>query len=413
MSAPAPSRAPAVPLLRTTATASAALTAAVLPVFLLGALSDHLRRDLGIDETGVGAAVTLLFLTAAVTAPLAGRFAERFGAAVALRSGVLLAGVLAAVTGTLAQRWWQLALPLAFVGVAVGLVDTGAARAFVDRIVAERHGSAFGIKEASVPAASLLAGLSVPTVAAFVGWRAAFVATLGVAVVVAVCLPRDRSLSARSAGLADAPTPVGDPSGGVVPAAMLLFAVAAGLGAGAATAAATFLVPALADRGFGVAAAGLTLSVASVASIAARLTLGRWADRPSASPTLAVSLLCLLGGGAAVALALPSPAIVGGVAAVVLLGAGWGWTGLAFLAAVRAHPAAPAAAAGIVLSGLGGGGALGPLVFGALAGRVGYATAWTAVAIAFLAAAAASGVARRRLPAAMSASRASRIPPMM
>lgn len=378
---------------RTTAAACAALTAVMLPVFLVGALGDHLRRDLGIGEAGLGAVVTALFLVAAVAAPVAGRLAERTGPALPLRTGVVGAAALAAIAAT-ARGPWYLGVALAAVGVTIALVDTGAARAFADQIAGDRLGTAFGIKEASVPAASLLAGLAVPTLAAGVGWRSAFLAAAVVGIAVVAVVPRNPP---RQSGGAAGPAAAGDaPTAGATSGAILVFAAGVGLGAGAATATATFLVPAMLNRGLGATAAGLSLSAASIASILARLLFGRWADRPSAAPVEAIAVMCLVGAAASVVLIAPVPAAVAVAAAIVVVGAGWGWTGLAFLAAVRANPAAPGAAAGTVLSGLGAGGALGPLAYGALAGRVGYAAAWAAVALAFLAAGATSVMARRR-----------------
>lgn len=178
---------------------------------------------------------------------------------------------------------------------------------------------------------------------------------------------------------------------------MVRFAVAVGLGAGAATAGATFLVPGTTARGLSTATAGVLLVVASLASIATRIGTGRWADRPDAQPARAVAALLALGGTGGVLLAAPLPPVVAGGGALLLLGAGWGWTGLAFLAAVRARPDAPAVAAGEVLTGLGVGGALGPLAFGALAANLAYEAAWAATAAALLlaAATAASSLPRR------------------
>ena len=379
---------------RTTAEACAALTAVMLPVFLVGALGDHLRRDLGLGEAGLGAVVTALFLVAAVAAPLAGRLAERTGPALPLRVGVLGAAALAA-TAALAGGPWHLGVALAAVGVTIALVDTGAARAFADQIADDRLGTAFGIKEASVPTASLLAGLAVPSLAAGVGWRSAYLAAALIALAVVGVVPRNPSRRVAAGELGAATRTAAH--AGAASGAILLFAGGIGLGAGAATATATFLVPAMLSRGLDPTAAGLTLSAASIASIVARLSFGRWADRPTAAPIDAIAVMCLVGAAAGAVLVAPVPAAVAVLAAVVVLGAGWGWTGLAFLAAVRANPAAPGAAAGTVLSGLGAGGAMGPLAYGALAGRVGYPAAWAAVALAFLAAAATSALARHRL----------------
>lgn len=364
---------------RTTLAGATALTTAVLPVFLVGALGGAIREELGVGETAIGALVTVMFVSAALTATAAGQLTERVGAGVALRTGVGIAGLGAAVVGLLAGEWWQLAVPLGVVGFAVALVDTGAARAFADRVPALRQGLAFGIKEASIPGASMLAGLSLPSVAAILGWRASFLAAAVVAVVVLVALPSPRSLASETHHAADrGPVPR------VANAGVVRFAIGLGFGTGAATAAATFLVPSITANGASSSVAGTILAIASLASIGARVAVGRWADTEGAAPVPVIGVMLLLGGAAAAVLAagLALPIVV--IASIVVLAAGWGWTGLAFLAVVRANPEAPAAAAGVVLTGLGAGGALGPLAFGALADRASYPLAWTAAVGALL-----------------------------
>jgi predicted MFS family arabinose efflux permease len=379
---------------RVTVAVAAALTAAVLPVFLVGAASDAIRADLGLGETAIGAAVTVVFVSVGLTAATVGRLTERLGATAALRTGVLVSAGAAVLIGSFATSWWLLAAPLVLVGIAIGLVDTGGARAFADRLATDHQGAAFGIKEASVPSASLLAGLALPTLVVWLDWRASFLAAPAIALLVLVLLPRrpapDPPAAHRETAWPDpATTREADAVTSPDPVArrrLLRFAVGVGLGSGAATAAATFLVPASTARGLSITGAGVLLVVASLASIGARIGLGRWADRDGAVPTRAVAACCIAGGVGVELLAAPVPAPVVALASVLLLGAGWGWTGLAFLAAVRARPDAPAVAAGTVLTGLGAGGAAGPIGFGALAGTWSYAVAWAAAATCLLAA---------------------------
>jgi predicted MFS family arabinose efflux permease len=403
---------------RTTAAVAAALTTAALPVFLLGSSSDAVRADLGISETAIGGAITAMFVAVGVSANLVGRLTERIGATSALRLGVVGSVTATFAIGATATSWWHLLVPLLVAGVALGMIDTGGARAFADRVRAGRQGTAFGVKEASIPSASLLAGLALPTLAASFGWRASFLAAPALGVLVLVALPRRWPTAPASAvdGATDASVgdttdaPVGEttdaPVGGATgvgttgdaeagPRSMLRFAVAVGLGAGAATAGATFLVPGTTVRGLSPAAAGALLVAASLASIVARIGLGRWADGPTAQPARAVTVCLAIGGSGAALLAAPTPTVLAAAGAVILLGAGWGWTGLAFLAAVRARPDAPAVAAGEVLTGLGVGGALGPLAFGSLAANLSYGAAWSATAVALLAA---GGLATTSLP---------------
>jgi predicted MFS family arabinose efflux permease len=382
--------------LRTTLTASGALTTAMLPVFLLGALSEQVRAELGFDEAAVGAVVTVLFVTVGVAAAAVSRVTERIGAGTALRTGVAVSGLTTAAIGALASSWWHLAVGFAIVAFALILIDTGAARAFSEGVARDRQGSAFGLKEASVPAASLLAGVALPTVGVAFGWRATFVGAIAVAVVVLALLPRRvgpgagaRDASVREVETIDvAAADVAAAEVAAPEAAMLAssarrvrwFAAGVGVGGGAATAAATFLAPSVSARGLSTAAAGTTLVVASIASIVVRIGSGRWADRPGSATVRATSLLLAVGAVGAVVLAVPVPAPLAVVGAVALLGGGWGWTGLAFLSVVRAHAGAPAVAAGVVLTGIGIGGAAGPPAFGALASRVSYTAAWAATA---------------------------------
>lgn len=361
--------------LRTTAAGSAALSTAVLPYFLLGALSITIQDELGITETAVGALGTVLFLTASATATPAGRLVERIGAGAALRLGVVGCGLAAAAIGLLAHSWWQVAVPFVAVGFGMALIDTGAARAFADRVRPARQGFAFGIKEASIPAASMLAGLSIPTVAAALGWRATFVGALLVATVILLMVPSRAALAGGRAHQVST-----GPPGRATSPGLVRFAAGVGMGTGAATASTTFLVPAVVASGLSDGSAGFLLALASIGGIGMRVATGWWADRPDTHPVVLLSALLGVGavGAALLALAPSTPLVVLG--AVVVIGAGWGWTGLAFLSAVRANPEAAAAAAGVVLTGLGAGGALGPLIYGAIADGVSFRAAWVVVA---------------------------------
>lgn len=358
---------------RTTIVSAAALSTSALPFFLFGALSVAIQAELGFSETAIGALGTMLFVSAAVAAAPAGRLVERVGAGVALRMGVALAGIAAGVIGWLAQAWWQFAAPMVVVGCGMAMIDTGAARAFSDRVHTGRQGLAFGVKEASIPAASMLAGLSIPTVATWLGWRASFVAAVAVAALVFVLVPSPSSLRRASS---DAQPVLPLRSAGIASPAIIRFAAGLGFGTGAATAGAAFLVPALVEEGVSERTAGVVLATASIASILVRLGTGWAADRPRVRPVVLVSSLMATGAGGALILASSAPRLALATGAVLLLGAGWGWTGVAFFAVVRANPMTPAAAAGVVLTGLGTGCALGPLAFGAVADRASYPTAW-------------------------------------
>lgn len=359
--------------------AAVALTAAVLPVFLVGALATQMQRELGFGETALGAVVTGFFLAGAVSAYPGGRLVERTDARRAIIAGVTgtaAAGILIAVW---VSAWWQLLLVVAAAGTTLGLVDPGGARLFSDAVAADRQGRAFGLKEASVPAASLVAGIVLPAAAGALGWRPVFLLPLAAVPVVWVVLP-------RTTGRRGPPMPARAPSPALPTGALAVVSVGTAFGAAAATSMAAFLVPAADTAALTLRSAGALLAGGSVAAAATRLAVGAVADRRRRPPFALVATM-MVGGAAGLLLLAAAGQIDGGAAGVAwllgtLLGfaAGWGWTGLMFLAVVRAGTGAPAAAAGVVLTGLGVGGALGPLGFGQLADSFSFAAAWLAAA---------------------------------
>lgn len=373
--------------IRTTAATAAAMACALTPVFLFGALSSQIADELGFSESAVGAAVTVFFTAAAVGAVPAGLVTERVGPSTAMRTGASMAGAASLAIGLLASAWWHAAALLAVAGLAVGLIDTGGARAFSEAVPDRRRGLAFGVKEGSVPAASMLAGAAVPVLGLTVGWRPTFALTLVLLVVVWVLLPATLG-QARAAP----PEPDRDrPSR----SSLVLVAIGSATGTGAATAGTSFLVPGGVQAGLSPGVAGTLLAVASALGITTRLVAGHRADAADDDRLRIIAALLLLGAAGPVLLALGGApmVILGGL---VMIGAGWGWTGLVFHSAVRADPTAPAAAAGIVLTGLSAGGASGPLAFGFVAERAGYPTAWLLASAAMLVGAGAMLAAYRR-----------------
>lgn len=389
---------------------SCALIGVTLLLFLTSALSPLIGDELGLDEATLGLAVSAFLFAGAASSLPAGRVTDRFGSSVSLRIGLVIVatgglGVAFATTdGAHLVAWLVLG------GLSIGFVDTGSARAIAAVTPLTRQGIAFGVKEANIPAASMVAGAVVPILGERVGWRPAFAAAACLALLVAVVVPRgiDRrrvdSLATRatagppphdaspddaspddgspnpSSSHAPPATPAPDRSGSSPRWALPALAIAAGLGGASATAAATFLVPAGVASGWQPGAAGILLAVASAAGIAVRLVLGLAADRARSGELRILAITLGLGTIGIAGLAGGGVLLV--PAALLALGAGWGWTGLVFFAAVRMVPAAPARGAGMVLLGLAGGGGAGPLLFGPVAAGPGYPLAWTLAAIA-------------------------------
>lgn len=367
---------------RVTIAASSTLTVSVLPVFLVGALAGPIGADLGFGSAGTGLAITAFFAAGAVTAVPMGRLTERLGATVTMRAGVALSGSTTLAIGLLVDAWWHLAALLALAGCSVGLADTGGARSFADAIRTGRHGLAFAAKEASVPAASMLAGFSIPLLAERFGWTWAFVVGACLAPVVVLLIP-----PAARTGRHEEPV---DAAAGR-PKALMWLAIGVAVAAAASNAAATLFVPAMTDVGWSAGSAGALLALASIVTMGTRLVLGWASDQLPAATWWHLAGAISLGAVGAGLLAGASAGPLIPVGTILVLGAGWGWSGLAFLSAVRAAPRTPAVAAGVVLTSLAAGGASGPAAFGLIAERASYTASWVTCAAAFVVAAILTG----------------------
>jgi hypothetical protein len=401
----------------------AALVTGLLASFLVGAFGVEITADLGTGPALIGRAVSAFFLTAAVSSIVGGRIVDRVGARTGYRIGLTAVAVSGLSAGLLVRSGWHLVVVLAVGGAAIAFIDPSIARTITGAVTPARQGIAFGVKESAVAVASMTAGVALPLLAGRAGWQVPFLAVAGAAIVLAVSIPsgidpghrsarrtpplavpssvEGAAASSRRAEVSD-PTEVSEAPvrGERVPPAgngrsLALLAVAAGLAGGAGAVVATYLVTAGVAAGLSSGRAALLLSLGSLVSIGVRLAAGWQADRLMGGPlrllagllvagTVGIAALAtaasLSGAGTEVAGATPLVVSLLVVGAVLALGPGWGWSALVFLVAVRLSPGRPAQASGAMLAGLGGGGAVLPLVAGDLVERIGFAATWTAVA---------------------------------
>lgn len=362
-------------------------TASVLPVFLTGALAVQLSRDLAFDPSGLGLVVALYFGVSALCSLPVGMVVERAGSRVTSRIAVVGAAVLMAALALGARSYVALVV-LLLCGAWCNVMGQLSSNLTLARSVpAHRMGLSFGVKQAAIPAATLLAGLAVPAVALTVGWRWAYGIGALLALAALFACPR-----------ADARPPARAAKGDRATGALAVIGAASGLAAGTATALGIFLVASAVDRGIDPGLAGLVLTLGSVVGLSARLLHGWLADRRTGGHVAVVAASLTSGAAGFVLLAVPgTPALVVGV--VLAFGLGWAWPGLLQFAVVRLNPSAPAAATSIVQVGVYAGGFAGPIVFGSLATHAGFPTAWTVNAVVMLVSAALMLVGRRMLVA--------------
>jgi MFS family permease len=360
------------------ALASAALltTVGVLPVFLLGGLAVLVRTDIGFTESQLGMSVAAYFAAGALGSIPAGRLAERFGARRALHWGAGLSTT-SLLGCAVISSWGQLTALLVVGGLSNALIQVAANLLLSGAISSERQGVAFVVKQAAIPAATLLGGLAVPVLGITLGWRWAFVAAAAAAL----------AAGATARGVGSSPVPSKDRGAITTPwSPLIVLAVGVGLGAAAANSLGAFLVEYVVSTGWSPAAGGAVLAAGSVAGICARVGMGWLADKGAAGTLWVVAAQLAVG---ALAFAVLPLVDAGAVVLVVLLAfaAGWGWPGLFNFLIVRHNPAAPAAATGVTQAGVYTGGVLGPLAFGFVVERSGYDLAWMGAAGSLLLAA--------------------------
>ena len=346
---------------------------AVLPVFLTGGLSVLIIEDIRMSPSQLGVAVSCYYVTGAAASLPCGRFAEHVGHVRAM--AIAITGTVVALSGIglLAGAWWHLAGFLLLAGTANALAQPAANLALSRNIPAHRQGMAFGLKQATIPAASMFAGFAVPLVGLTLGWRYAFlIATLAMLAypLVSRGLP-DRQGGAGSRGANRA---------GQTNATLVILATGAAFAVVASSTLAPFYVSSAISHGFEPGEAGWLMSLGGFAGITVRVLAGWLADRRNGGHLRVVAYLLSAGAAGFAFLGSPTNHVALILATTLAFGAGWGWAGLFHYAVVRSRSDAPAAATGAVLTGMRTGGIVGPATFGFIVERAGYRTAWWAMA---------------------------------
>ena len=347
--------------------AIAVATAGVMPAFLIGGLSVQVRGELRFSEASLGLAVAAFFACASLASVVMGRVVERIGSHNGMRLAVTMSAISLLGIAALARSWTGLVLCLVLGGFANATAHPSANLSLAREVPLGRQGLSFGIKQASIPTATLFAGLAVPLVAVTVGWRWAFAGAAILALCVAVIVPKEELggvTNSKRARTSDAR-----------PWSLIVLALGIGLGSTAATPLGAFVVESSVNSGLKAGTAGLLLAAGSAFSIVVRIFFGNFADGMSSGRLRIVAGMLALGivGFGMLASGVEALLVIG---VMLAFGAGWGWPGLFNFAVVKSNPGAPAAATGITQTGASAGAALGPLIFGFVVQTSSYSTAW-------------------------------------
>ncbi len=340
----------------------------MFPLYLVGAVGVAVRADLGLSATQLGAVVSVFFGVGAVLLPVGGRIVDRVGPRLSARLAIAGAAACLSAVAVLGGTYPGLLVAMAIGGVG-STVAAPVGGMIIARVVRDgRRPLAFALERSSIPAATLAAGMCVPTLVAVVHWRVVF--GIGAAVVALVLLLPIPAMTGADRPVTQAPLRPITP--------LLLVTAMFFLGSAAATALSTFFVGHGVGLGMAAGTAGVALAATSAATIGVRLVLGLLGVRV---PGRVTSAALLLAGAAGFALLVVPSAPAAWAGALLAGGAGWGWTGVLGLAVVQSHPDAPGASTALVQAGGCAGGIAGPLLMGALTERYGYGAGWLAMAV--------------------------------
>jgi len=403
-----------------TALAIGLATTGVLPVFLTGALAVQLEAGLHVGTTSIGGAVATFFAASALSSVRAGHLAERVGP-----FKVMLVAVGLALVALLGNGLVVTSLPGLLGFLVAGGLSNGAMQPAVNLLLARavndhRQGLAFGVKQAAIPASTLLAGLAVPGIALTAGWHVAYLAAAGLALIVGAVLvsvgrrlmPLPASTHGRAAGSQASSVQVKRAGtsprerkdvGSFDPRPLVFVAAAMACAVAASNALGSFVVPGAVHEGVAPGLAGLLSAAGSVVGLSTRVGSGWRADRTGLRGRRAadahlktVGTLIAVGAFGYGALAIGTLGLLV-PAVLVAYGGGWGYNALFNLAVVRAYPEAPARATGVTQVGTYIGGMVGPLSFGVIVDHLGFHVGWALCTGLAVAAVTAFFFGRRRL----------------
>src|SRR5918998_352907 len=357
----------------------AVATCGVLPVFLTGALGVQIRDDLGFNQIALGIVTSGFFTAQALVSTPVGRLVTGASPRRAMQVAAWGSSGSLACVALFTNSWLLLLLCLILGGIANAVSQLASSLYLTHEISFQRQGLAFGLKEASKPAATLLCGIAVPLFGAAFGWQWAFAAFALVAFTIGATVPKTSKARPMSGSE--------DPGGTLHSAPLVFLAAGAGLGSAATTALGVFVVESGVASGLSLSVAGATLATGSVVGIALRIVIGWVADHRTMDHMRVIAGMLILGAVGFVLLAVgESLFFIAGT--LLAFGAGWGWLGLFNFAIVNQHPRAPTKALGIALTGAAGGSAAGPLLFSAILSSTSFSLAWLCAGVGTLLAAA-------------------------
>ena len=359
------------------------MTATSFQIFALSVLAIELITDLDLSRAELGLIGSVNTLTGALTSPLSGRLTDRIGPWAAAVSGMLLSAIGMSMMALSGSTRALVASALVS-GIPQGWGNPATNALIAERIAPGVRGTITGIKQSGVQFGVFLSGLTLPTLAVWLGWRGAswvYAAVFAVvAIATALLLPRRPApVSEFAAVMTDGEGPSGSSSsaGGDVADTVEVVAAMdpwiwrlAGYALLCGTLGGTIgrFFPLWAEEAVGMTTrtAGFLVATTGLLGIVARIMAGRIAETAVSPPRLLRILAAIGGLYGLVLVATPwlGSWILWPATALNAVGIG-AWNAVAMLAIIMVVPRQLAGrASGVVMLGFLGGLSLGSPVAG-------------------------------------------------
>lgn len=292
---------------------------------------------------------------------------------------------------------WRAMLPLCVAAGVLHTIGSSSANVAVATVSPlSRQGLSMGIKQAAVPIAAILVGVSVPVIVVPFGWRAGFLTFSAVPVLSSFAIawrnawPRrfpvrghhlarykEMRDSEREAYTRPVHTRL------IENRRLRALAATGFVSTLASSSLGAFFVVTAVGVGMSAARAGVLVAVGSALGLAIRLLGGAVVDARSWSGTSSAAVLMMVGVVGYGLLAVPTGASLV-VGAMLAYGAGQGWQGLFHFGIISAFPLRPGHSTGVARVGLAGGAGLGPLARGLLASQQCVHAMWALMCVSAL-----------------------------
>jgi MFS family permease len=285
-----------------------------------------ISEALGLTPVGVGAIASIAYLGALSTSGYAGRLTDARGPVPVIAAGLFLLAAGNAVAG-LSPTAWIFYVGIYVCGLGYGAVNP-ATTVMSNPPDARRRALLMSIKQSGVPMGGILAGMVLPAVALAVGWRSAFVVSLGVClpILVLLVLRRRSDIAFSTEGM--------DPHAISrrlrLPSGYLFGLLIAGVQVSIFAFTAVYLVEV---RGSSPTDAGLGVSILLVGGVVGRLSWGWLSDAVMAHRITLLQVIAGLGAVALVALiVVPDALVLPVLVALGLCSVGWNGVYIAVIA---------------------------------------------------------------------------------